>query len=368
MTYWGVEILLETAEGSRCFDFRMLCSRALGDYGSFIFDCVVVLGGLGSMLSYVFVMGSLTTNIVAHFYTFKSQTEINELKVIATIITFIAVTPLCLIRNFGHLAGISWLSAAAAVGGTVLLVLLGGLLSLFRSSNTTSALLLSSSTASLNYLSLSGMLRTLGSVVFAFSFSPALFPALLSAEGEVLTPATSRAALRTAVSVGCLGCLLIGLAGYLSFGPATQSDILLNYSLSPAGLAMQAGRVRAASGAGAARGPAGAKALAMPAAARGRRAARIQIRPHTDHGGAAGSAGGGVRPAAGGGGYEGGALAAVLQVSGGLSQALLSFLLPAAIALRLPEGAEELHRARLLLLLGVLVPLTVVVQAVLPTR
>jgi len=69
-----------------------------------------------------------------------------------------------------------------------------------------------------------------------------------------------------------------------------------------------------------------------------------------------------------GGGYEGGALAAVLQVSGGLSQALLSFLLPAAIALRLPEGAEELHRARLLLLLGVLVPLTVVVQAVLPTR
>lgn len=186
------------------------------------------------MLSYIFVIGSLTTNIVANFYTFKSSTEMNELKVIITIITFIAVTPLCLIRNFGHLAGISHLSMAA-VGGIILLVLYSGLNSLLHSSS--SDILLS-----VNYFSLFGMLRTLGSVVFAFSFSPALFPALLSAEEELLStaPTTAQSALFTTVAAGCGGCFLIGLFGYLSFGPNTLSDILLNYSSSPMGLAMQA--------------------------------------------------------------------------------------------------------------------------------
>ena len=82
----------------------------------------------------------------------------------------------------------------------------------------------------LEIFSTSGVLSSLGSVVFAFSFSAALFPALRAGEAPLLeSPNVARASLRATVLLGVLICFVIGLSGYLSYGSDTESDILLSF-------------------------------------------------------------------------------------------------------------------------------------------
>ena len=227
LTYWGVEILLTAAENHRVYDFGHLVVLSAGSYyGQFIYDLVIVLGGLGSMLSYVFIIQSLSTNIVSNFYSFSSTIELNAMKVVVTVVSFIVITPLCLIRNFGHLSRVSFVSMVA-VCTTVFVLLVQGIYSIimrwFQSSSDSSSVVV-------EVFSLSGVLSSLGSVVFAFSFSAALFPALRAGEALLQeSPHVARASLRVTVMLGVLVCFVIGLSGYLSYGSDTQSDILLSF-------------------------------------------------------------------------------------------------------------------------------------------
>ena len=222
MTYWGVELLHNAGEQSNTYDYGDLVVLSIGPYGRPVYDAVIVFGGLGSMLSYVFVIQSLSTNIVSNFYTFDSVTEVNELKVMVTVISFITITPLCLIRNFGHLSRASFVSMFV-VGGTVVFIFLHGLFEAAVSGSS------SSSTSSIEVISLTGMLHSLGNVVFSFSFSAALFPALRSANAQALSHESARGTLQATTLLGGLLCFLIGLSGYLTFRSDTQSDILLSF-------------------------------------------------------------------------------------------------------------------------------------------
>lgn len=227
LTYWGVEILLTAAENHRVYDFGHLVVLSAGSsYGQFIYDLVIVLGGLGSMLSYVLIVQSLSTNIVSNFYSFSSTIELSTMKVVVTVVSFIVITPLCLIRNFGHLSRVSFVSMVA-VCTNVFVVLVQGIYSIimrwFQSTSDSSSVVV-------EMFSLSGVLSSLGSVVFAFSFSAALFPALRAGEALLQeSPHVARASLRVTVMLGVLVCFVIGLSGYLSYGSDTQSDILLSF-------------------------------------------------------------------------------------------------------------------------------------------
>ena len=233
LTYWGVEILLTAAENHKVYDFGHLVVLSAGSsYGQFVYDLVIVLGGLGSMLSYVFIIQSLSTNIVSNFYSFSSTTELHALKVVVTVVSFIVITPLCLIRNFGHLSRVSFVSMVA-VCTTVLAVLVQGMYSIIiRWTNTSTD---SSSSGQVvvvvEVFSLSGVFSSLGSVVFAFSFAAALFPALRAGEALLVESPhhVARESLRVTVMLGVLVCFVIGLSGYLSYGSNTQSDILLSF-------------------------------------------------------------------------------------------------------------------------------------------
>ena len=232
LTYWGVETLLTAAENRGVYDFGHLVVLSAGNYyGQLIYDLVILLGGLGSMLSYVFIIQSLSINIVSNFYSFSSTHELNALKVVATVVSFIVITPLCLIRNFGHLSRVSFVSIVA-VCATVLVVLVQGIYSVIVRWSYSTADNSSTTTTSeqLEIFSTSGVLSSLGSVVFAFSFSAALFPALRAGEAPLLeSPNVARASLRATVLLGVLICFVIGLSGYLSYGSDTESDILLSF-------------------------------------------------------------------------------------------------------------------------------------------
>ena len=236
LTYWGVETLLTAAENHGVYDFGHLVVLSAGNYyGQLIYDVVILLGGLGSMLSYVFIIQSLSINIVSNFYSFSSTHELNALKVVATVVSFIVITPLCLIRNFGHLSRVSFVSIVA-VCATVLVVLVQGIYSVIvrwsysTADNSSTTTTTSEQTEALEIFSTSGVLSSLGSVVFAFSFSAALFPALRAGEAPLLeSPNVARASLRATVLLGVLICFVIGLSGYLSYGSDTESDILLSF-------------------------------------------------------------------------------------------------------------------------------------------
>ena len=236
LTYWGVETLLTAAENHGVYDFGHLVVLSAGNYyGQLIYDLVILLGGLGSMLSYVFIIQSLSINIVSNFYSFSSTHELNALKVVATVVSFIVITPLCLIRNFGHLSRVSFVSIVA-VCATVLVVLVQGIYSVIvrwsysTADNSSTTTTTSEQAEVLEIFSTSGVLSSLGSVVFAFSFSAALFPALRAGEAPLLeSPNVARASLRATVLLGVLICFVIGLSGYLSYGSDTESDILLSF-------------------------------------------------------------------------------------------------------------------------------------------
>jgi len=80
-----------------------------------------------------------------------------------------------------------------------------------------------------NVFNFSGMLRSLGSIIFALSCTPANFQAYIAAEKGVRNmPAWHRVTLY-AVIIGALMCAVMGLAGYLSFQSAVCGNILINF-------------------------------------------------------------------------------------------------------------------------------------------
>ena len=102
------------------FDYSNLAEKILGPYGSIAVDVSIIVGAAGSLLSYILIIGTVLTEVVKHCSGWYCNV------IFLTVVTVSAFTvPLCLLRNFGHLAIASYISIFV-ISASVLLVIIGG--------------------------------------------------------------------------------------------------------------------------------------------------------------------------------------------------------------------------------------------------
>lgn len=209
LNYVGVNLLIRCAEEQKIFDYSQLAESILGVNGGRLVDVSICFGGFGSLLSYILVIGSLLTGVVEHCSEWYCNVAFLTL-IPLTLFTL----PLCLLRKFGHLAIASYISILV-IGSTVLLVIIGG------PSEHPHAV------RNVRLGNFVGSTRTIGDVVFALGYITATFHSYNAMQNRNV-PSFNRVA-KTTMAIGALMCFFTGLAGYLSFGDDTKSNILENF-------------------------------------------------------------------------------------------------------------------------------------------
>jgi amino acid permease len=216
LTYMGVVVMFQAAEVVHCFDYSRLAGKALGDHvGNLIFDIAITINNTGSLLSYVLVIGTLIENVIDTYAVANSAIYLDT-SFLTGLVMILFVLPSCLIRSFGHLSGVALVSCCAILM-TFVLVIVGGPI---ESSSHSSDVLVEA-----DFL---GSISTVGFIVFALGYSAATFHSFEALVPRTV-PAFQNVALWTTV-VGSIMCYLTGVVGYTSFRNDTQTDILENFT------------------------------------------------------------------------------------------------------------------------------------------
>lgn len=228
VSYFGASLIARAADCQSLYDVSMLVEKAYGSQGMFWYDLSVCAGNLGSLLSYFLIISTLTVDIVETATNTTSIDGEEWIKVGVTIGCFLFMLPLCLIRNFGHLYYISYISIATIVG-TILMVMITSIFSVGIGSTDDAG-------RDLNLGSAFGTFKTIGSVVFAFGYVQNLLFVNTSAEEELREVSAFDNAIKLTNMIGVILCFLIGFFGYLAFRGDTMSDLLENYDIGAFGI------------------------------------------------------------------------------------------------------------------------------------
>ena len=209
MNYTGVESLIRCSESKLIYDYADLAESIYGGYGSITVDASMIIYGYGSLLSYVLIIGSLLVEVSGNR---------DEWYFSVTFLTIVPITlftaPLCLLRKFGFLA---MDLSIFVIGSIVLLIIIGGPMR----------------HAQVNYDhnynlgNFNGAFNTIGDIIFALSYITATFHAYQGM--KVKSTKRFRRLTLVTTTVGSFMCFITGLAGYLSFGSTTETNILSNF-------------------------------------------------------------------------------------------------------------------------------------------
>jgi len=212
MNYAGVEALVSCGFNKQIFDYPKLVESIYGDYGSIAVDSSIVINGYGSLLSYVLIIGSLFKEVTGSCKAGYCNV------VFLTIIPITLFTvPLCLLRNFAHLAVASYISIFV-IGSIMLLVIIGGPTLNIADDNGTSY----------NLGNFVGSVNTIGDIVFSLGYIPAVFHAYQGNIDKTQKKIEDLTFLTTLT--GAIMCFITGIAGYLSFVNNTKPNILSNFN------------------------------------------------------------------------------------------------------------------------------------------
>lgn len=208
MNYAGVHLIVRCAEEVQVFDFSETTTAILGPRGAVAVDVSIVIAGAGSLLSYVLIIGTLFQQVVG-----SCDGGYCNIGFLTVVCIYTLTAPLCLMRNFGHLAIASYFSIAV-ISATIMLVLVGGPQ-------------LGPVPGSYNMGSFVGAVSTVGDIVFALGYTTATFHAYNGMADKSVKGFSNAAALTTAA--GAAMCFVTGLVGYISFGSDTMTNILENF-------------------------------------------------------------------------------------------------------------------------------------------
>lgn len=166
-------------------------------------------------MSYIIIIGSLSESIILrfmepHWYTRSTIWSI--------FLVGIFVFPMCCIRHFGHLAYVSYASIIT-IGLTMVLVLVFGCLNIESNKN-----------EKLNFGSLSGTMDMIGTVIFAFNFSSAIFHAYEGLQKEDRNIETFSHVAKWTTFLGVLLSFMFGFIGYMSFRQGTVQFVTAHHS------------------------------------------------------------------------------------------------------------------------------------------
>ncbi len=214
-TWTGLLCLTAAGIKEDVLEYSGLAKRAFDKNGERLVDIAIIVLTFGSQLGYILVVGTTSADLLSSWGC--NSIVCNDF--FTTIIAVAAfVTPVCMFRHFGHLAYLSLFSIGAIVA-VLLLVLIAG--PIIHSTDSTSS--------DYKVFSLSGMLQSTGSIVFSLACTSGNFQAFISTEKSSQNMPSWAAITGKAVSIGTMMCMVMGVAGYLSFGDKTEGMILDNF-------------------------------------------------------------------------------------------------------------------------------------------
>lgn len=215
MTFVSAVLMVRCGHAIGKYDYGEIANDVMGPYSYILIDSFILLSYGGALLSYVIVLGSLLQNVIL---TYTSSGWFTDIAFTSTIL-MIPSSLICLNRKLGNLAFAAYISIVA-ITSVVLLVLIGGPLTEVTDDASTT----------LNLFSFAGGMGTIGSVAFAFGYSASVLHAYTAISSPVKTLENFTYVALATTGIGVLMCFLVGLVGYLSFRASTESDILDNFT------------------------------------------------------------------------------------------------------------------------------------------
>jgi len=161
------------------------------------------------------IIGTLTSDILSGLF---GKSWFTSTYFMPSVLTLAVILPSCLIRKFGHLAYISYISIFA-IAGTMLLVCIYGPIESYKHESD-----------ELTWSTSGGTLKAIGSVVFAFGFASSVFHAYVALDDSKRSPHNFNVLTSTTILLGVSMCFLTGFIGYFSFRSSTEADILENFN------------------------------------------------------------------------------------------------------------------------------------------
>ncbi len=214
-TWTGLLCLTEAGIKENVLEYSGLAKRAFEKNGERVVDISIIILAFGAQLGYILVVGTTLSSLL-------SSWGCNSLACDDILTTIIAVglfvLPVCLFRHFGHLAWLSLFSVAAILA-VLVLVVIGGPIK-HEAEHYSS---------DYKVFDISGTLRSTGSIVFALSCASANFQAFISTEKKSQAMGPWSWVTGLAVALGSIMCVIMGVAGYLSFSSDTEGMILDNF-------------------------------------------------------------------------------------------------------------------------------------------
>lgn len=206
----GIVALIDCGIKTGQTDYSQLALRVFGKYGEMLVDVSIVIGNFGALMSYVDVIGLTASDL---FFSWGCTSSIGCGPYLITIlIFFIFVYPVCLKRFFGELAWFSVFSMGAIISIFFLVIIAGPI----EAVNGTV----------MNFNSSFG--SSLGSIIFALSCAFAAFPAFKSMKDR--DQKSWRYVTAVSVFSGFVLCAAMGIAGYTAFKDETNGIILNNFT------------------------------------------------------------------------------------------------------------------------------------------
>ncbi|KAG5190292.1 transmembrane amino acid transporter protein-domain-containing protein [Tribonema minus] len=199
-------------------DYAVLAHTTHGPMGSFAVDGSIAVYNATACLSYVLLIGSMTSELVQGWS--GSDSFVTQSYFTTPIMALLFVFPLGLLPHYTHTQKLSILGVAAIVVVVAVVLFYGPVCSEGKQVR-------AETVGAINYWSTVGMVQKAGSVIFAFSYPHAIVHAYIG-----LTPRTTKAwkiVVTGAMSAGAFMCLCMGLAGYLSFREEVDGNILTNF-------------------------------------------------------------------------------------------------------------------------------------------
>jgi len=198
-------------------EYSGLAKKAFGKNGERIIDFFIVFGGGAAIMGYVLIIGNLMSDLLSAWGCEGGGCGLYS---VSSIAVAVFVMPLCLFRHFGHLAILSIFSIVA-ISLVLALVIVGGPI-VGKEKGLDSG--------DVKIFDMLGSIQSIGSIVFALSCAPANFQAFVSTEAKSRNlDSWIFITLRTVI-IGALMCLVMGLVGYLSFRSTTYGDILKDFT------------------------------------------------------------------------------------------------------------------------------------------
>ena len=211
LTWLSIVILNEAGVKLNILEYSGLARSTFGTKGEKLFDYTIVVTGCGAHFGYVIIVGETLSSLLDSWGC--ASFMCSEVSVIL-ISVVLFMSPLCLFRHFGHFAWLSVFSVVAILAVLFLVIIAGPL---------------KQHEGEIKIFDGLGALKSIGSILFSLSCAIANFQAYTTTEPKSQNPTSWMMITGVAILVGSLMCAGMGISGYLAFRDDTEGEILDNF-------------------------------------------------------------------------------------------------------------------------------------------